>query len=161
MKKYISIFSLGFFCICNNAVSAQPKATDYLVSTYLGKTAKTPDLSDPFTKNYQSQFTRALKNNANFAGEYTKASWGCGSSGCTVTAFISIKTGIALPKTFMVYSSDDESIGEEIIYADKLSKLLVTYETSEELHQDKRQHFQCYYLLTNNRLKLIQKISAE
>lgn len=162
MKKYILLVSFIFIGFLSYAVSAQPKSTDYPVSIYSGKTAQKPDLSDPFTKNYQSQLTRALKNSADFAGEYTKASWGCGSSGCTVTAFINIRTGIALPQIFMAYSSDDdETIGEEITYADKSSRLLISYETSEELHQGKRQHFQNYYLLTDNILKLIHRIPAK
>lgn len=157
MKKYISLVSFIFIGFLSYAVSAQPKITDYPVPIYSGKTAQKPDLSDPFTKSYQSQFTRALKNSANFAGEYAKASWGCGSSGCTVAAFINIRTGIALPQIFMAYSSDDdESIGEEIIYADKSSRLLISYETNEE-----RQHFQNYYLLTNSILKLIQRIPVK
>ncbi|WP_413483419.1 hypothetical protein [Morganella psychrotolerans] len=160
MNKMIFLFLLvisttGF--ATNVAADRLPEGKDYPVDKlYTGKTAQQVDLSDEFTNMFRTRFKYALSGDIVFAGEYAKASWGCGSSGCHIVSFISKRTGRALDRGFSVYYSMDDNhpIGEEILYMDKNSRLIITGGTDEETYES----FRYYYLLEGNSLKLLSRL---
>lgn len=150
----------AFLSIPGHAGTALPKGRDFPVTTiYEGHPAAHVDLKDAFTHQYRTRFKEAMQGPVVFAGEYAETGWGCGSSGCHLVAFINKRTGRALSETFMVYYSgtddDQRSVGEEILYINKASRLLVTYESPEEPDQ---KYFYNYYLLEHGKLKLIRKV---
>ncbi|MBU9853738.1 hypothetical protein [Rahnella bonaserana] len=72
-------------------------------------------------------------------------------------SFINKRTGRALHESLTAYGTELEGskpVGEEILYINKSSKLLVTYEMNEY----SRKHFYNYYVLQNESLNLIKKI---
>lgn len=141
-----------------SAEDTLPKGKDYPVEVYRGELAKDVDRTDEFTNAFRTRFRQALRNNTVFAGEYAHTEWGCGGSGCTITAFINKRTGRALAHSFQVYFSgsgdDPQPIGEDILYVNKNSRLLVTYQTNEESAT-----FYNYYLLKGDDLELIRTVA--
>jgi len=106
---------------------------------------------------FRTRFTEAMQGPVVFAGEYARAEWGCGGSGCYMISFINKRTGRALHESFTAYGTELEgskSVGEEILYINKSSKLLVTYEINEY----SKKHFYNYYALQNESLNLIKKV---
>ncbi|AEX54311.1 hypothetical protein GRAQ_04868 [Rahnella aquatilis CIP 78.65 = ATCC 33071] len=74
-------------------------------------------------------------------------------------SFINKRTGHALHESFTAYGAELEGskpVGEEILYINKASKLLVTYEINEY----SRKHFYNYYALQNQILTLIKKVPS-
>ncbi|WP_258306111.1 hypothetical protein [Enterobacter sp. CGMCC 5087] len=153
----ISIFVINVSSGGDVAAGELPKGKDYPVKhVYRGRVAPHVDRKDDFTNTYRTRFKEALQNPVTFAGEYSQAVWGCGGSGCHVTALINKRTGKALSRSFLVYyEGDDSPIGEDVLYMNKYSRLLVTYEVDEETHK----RFYNYYLLNNDVLDLIDKVS--
>lgn len=140
-----------------------PKGKDYPAdNTYNGKPAAQLDRSDEFTNTFRTRFKEAILGDTVFAGEFAQAEWGCGGSGCHVIAFINKRTGRALAHSFMSYDAGyDEKpkpIGEEIVYMNKRSNLIVTYETSDSSENE----YYNYYTLNKkkNDLDLIKKVIA-
>ncbi|HIC4069797.1 TPA: hypothetical protein ACW4YU_000429 [Salmonella enterica] len=152
-----SILLLEMISPLGLAEDALPKGKDYPAVIYHGKTATSVDRTDEFTNMFHTRFKEALQNDAVFAGEYAQTEWGCGGSGCHVIAFINKRTGRELSHTFQVYYSgtdeEPQPIGEEILYMDKKSRLLVAYKTTESLEKSYD-----YYLLNGNELVLIRKV---
>ncbi|MBF7997626.1 hypothetical protein [Rahnella laticis] len=150
------IVALGLFS-AESLATPLPKGTDYPVThLYKGSRSVQVDRSDEFTNSFRTRFKDAMQGPVVFAGEYAQAEWGCGGSGCHTVAFINVRTGRALPTSFSAYDAGDEepkTIGEEVLYINKTSKLLVTYDT----HAESGKHFYNYYVLENRDLKLIQK----
>lgn len=138
-----------------------PKGRDYPANNiYNGKPAEHLDKSDEFTNTFRTRFKEAIQGDVVFAGEFAQAGWGCGGSGCHVIAFINKRTGRALNHSFMAYDAGDDSnpktIGEDIVYMNKESDLIVTIETSES-SEDK--YYNYYTLDTKkNDLTLIKKV---
>ncbi|MGK2890064.1 hypothetical protein ACSLBL_00550 [Klebsiella michiganensis] len=153
----MSVFVISTFLVGNVTASELPKGKDYPVKqVYTGKVASHVDRKDDFTNTYRTRFKEALRNPVEFAGEYSRAVWGCGGSGCHVTALINKRTGRALSHSFLVYyEGDDNPIGEDILYMNKYSRLLVSYEVDEDTHK----RFYNYYLLNNGDLDLIKKVN--
>ncbi|WMY75604.1 hypothetical protein RHD99_06560 [Buttiauxella selenatireducens] len=151
-----------FLSIQNSfAFDSLPKGKDYPAGhIYTGKPSEHIDITDEFTNSFRTRFKQAIQGDIVFAGEYAQAEWGCGGSGCHVIAFINKRTGLALSSSFMAYDAGDSEtpkpIGEEILYINKGSDLLVTYETSDS--SDKK--FYNYYVLDKkkNDLTLIKKV---
>jgi hypothetical protein len=162
LNKYLFLF---VFISINVTANDSPIGSDYPVKLLdTRKITKRVDVSDSFTKEYRTQFKNALTHPISFAGEYATATWGCGSAGCTTTAYINLRTGKALSQIFTNYETEnqeDDPIGELITFSDKNSRLLITYETREELVNGERLHFSNYYLLESNQLKLIKKLPVK
>lgn len=143
------------------ASDSLPKGKDYPASNiYNGKPTEHLDKSDEFTNAFRTRFKEAIQGDVVFAGEFAQAEWGCGGSGCHVIAFINKRTGRALNHSFMAYDAGDDSspkmIGEDIVYMNKESDLIVTIETSES-SEDK--YYNYYTLDTKkNALTLIKKV---
>ncbi len=165
MKKPIillltSILFIGMTSTLSLAAEALPDGKDYPAKLYHGETVTSVDRSDGFTNMFRTRFKQALSNETVFAGEYAMTEWGCGGSGCHVVAFINKRTGRALDTAFQAYeagtSEEPESIGEEIVYLNQNSRLLVTDETTEN-----GEAFRKYYVVKNNKLELIRKVPAE
>ncbi|KFC77828.1 hypothetical protein [Buttiauxella agrestis] len=159
IKWLASFFMLAFFSMQSSASDSLPKGRDYPVEhIYSGKPAEHLDRSDEFTNMFRTRFKEAIQGDVVFAGEYARVGWGCGGSGCNTTAFINKRTGRALNHSFMVYYvGDDENptpVGEEILYINKNSRLLVTYETDDTPDSS----FYNYYALNKNALTLIRKV---
>lgn len=148
---------LSFAPLSGQAADKFPQGKDYPVSEiYKGKPAEHVDNSDEFTHMFRTRFKEAMQGDIAFAGEYTQAGWGCGGSGCHVVAFINKRTGRALDKAFSVYyggDNDEITIGEDIVYMDKNSKLLVTSGMDETTNK----FYSYYYVLKGNKLELILK----
>ncbi|EDH5630974.1 hypothetical protein CB172_11025 [Salmonella enterica subsp. enterica serovar Claibornei] len=153
----VSILLVGMIPTQCLAESALPKGKDYPTAVYHGKTAASVDRSDEFTNLFRTRFKQALQNDVVFAGEYAQAEWGCGTSGCHAIAFINKRTGRDLARSFQAFyvgmDDDPQPIGEEILYMNKKSRLLVAYETTESSGS-----YYNYYLLTGSELKLIRKV---
>lgn len=157
---FTALFMLCFSLQSAFASDSLPKGNDYPADhIYNAKPAEHIDSSDEFTNTFRTRFKTAIQGNVVFAGEFAQAEWGCGSSGCHVVAFINKRTGRALSHTFMAYDAGDDDnpkpIGEEIIYINKGSNLLVTYETSDSSENK----YYKYYVLDKekNVLTLIKK----
>ncbi|MGJ3449018.1 hypothetical protein [Enterobacter sp. PTB] len=152
----LSVFAINIFSVGNVAAGELPKGKDYPVKqVYSGTVASHVDRTDDFTNMYRTRFKEALQNPVEFAGEYSRAVWGCGGSGCHVIALINKRTGKALSRSFLVYyEGDDNPVGEDVLYMNKHSRLLVTYEVDEDTHK----RFYNYYLLKNGGLDLIRKV---
>jgi len=161
-KKYfpqiLLISVLGFSSVQSQASTTLPKGKDYPAAPlYTGKSAAQVDRTDGFTNMFRTRFTEAMQGPVVFAGEYARAEWGCGGSGCYMISFINKRTGRALHESFTAYGTELEgskSVGEEILYINKSSKLLVTYEINEY----SKKHFYNYYALQNESLNLIKKV---
>lgn len=72
-------------------------------------------------------------------------------------SFINKRTGRALHESFTTYGTELEGskhVGEEILYINKASRLLVTYEINEY----SKKHFYNYYVLQNESLTIIKKV---
>lgn len=158
---FITSLMLCFTLQSSFASDSLPKGKDYPVDPiYNGKPAEHIDSSDKFTNTFRTRFKQAMQGEVVFAGEFAQAEWGCGSSGCHVVAFINKRTGLALSRSFMAYDAGDDeepkSIGEEILYMNKGSSLLVTYETSDSSENK----YYNYYVLDKekNDLTLIKKV---
>jgi len=143
------------------ASDSLPKGKDYPASNiYNEKPTEHIDKSDEFTNAFRTRFKEAIQGDVVFAGEFAQAEWGCGGSGCHVIAFINKRTGRALNHSFMAYDAGDDSnpkiIGEDIVYMNKESDLIVTIEASES-SEDK---YYNYYILDTqkNALTLIKKV---
>lgn len=157
----IAVLFLGMTSFISSGAEKLPEAKDYPVKTiYTGNAAKDIDNSDEFTHAFRTRFREAMQGNVVFAGEYAQAGWGCGGSGCHTVALINKRTGRALDKAFTVFygggDADDGplSIGEEVVFMDKNSKLLITSGDDETTGQS----FSYYYVLEDNELKLIRKV---
>ncbi|MBU9839114.1 MULTISPECIES: hypothetical protein [Rahnella] len=161
-KKYfpqiLLISVLGFSSVQSQASTTLPKGKDYPAAPlYTGKSAAQVDRTDGFTNMFRTRFTEAMQGPVVFAGEYARAEWGCGGSGCYMISFINKRTGRALHESFTAYGTELEGskpVGEEILYINKSSKLLVTY----EINEFSKKHFYNYYVLQNESLNLIKKV---
>lgn len=155
-----SMLLLGVSARQSLAEEVLPEGKDYPATIYDGKTVVSVDRTDEFTNAYRTRLKQALLNDTVFAGEYALAEWGCGSSGCHVIAFINKRTGRALSRSFQAFEGgtleEPVSIGEDIVYMDKNSRLLVTAETTEDGVESSN-----YYVLNNNKLELIRKVVAK
>ncbi|WHZ42574.1 hypothetical protein QNM34_10045 [Rahnella bonaserana] len=158
LARILLISLLGFSSVQSQASTTLPKGKDYPAAPlYTGKSAAQVDRTDGFTNMFRTRFTEAMQGPVVFAGEYARAEWGCGGSGCYMISFINKRTGRALHESFTAYGTELEGskpVGEEILYINKSSKLLVTYEVNEY----SRKHFYNYYVLQNESLNLIKKV---
>lgn len=140
------------------AEDALPKGKDYpAASVYTGQPPASVDRSDEFTNSFRTRFKEAMQGPVVFAGEYARTAWGCGGSGCSMTAFISKRTGRALDIGFTVYyigEDNDEAVGEEIVYMKQESNLLVTYGRNE----DEEKPSWRYYVVRAGKLALIKQV---
>lgn len=159
---FITSLVLFFSLQSSFASDSLPKGKDYPVDhIYNGKPAEKIDSSDEFTHTFRTRFKKAMQGDIVFAGEFAQTEWGCGSSGCHVVAFINKRTGLALSRSFMAYDAGDDEdpkpIGEEILYMNKGSNLMVTYETSDSSENK----YYNYYVLDKekNDLTLISKVA--
>lgn len=160
----IAALFVGMTSLTSFGADKLPEAKDYPVNTiYTGNAAKDIDNSDEFTHEFRTRFKEAMQGDVVFAGEYAQAGWGCGGSGCHTVALINKRTGRALDKAFTVYygggGADDGplSIGEEVVFMDKNSKLLITSGDDETTGKS----FSYYYILEGNELKLIRKVEEK
>lgn len=155
MKKII-VCAVMMFSAAISAGERLPQGTDYPVdSLYNGKTAVQVDRSHEMTNLYRTRLKAALPGEIVFAGEYARTSWGCGSGGCHIVAFISKRTGRAPDRAFMVYyDMNEEPVGDEILYADKHSRLIITAGKDE----DTGQRVRSCYLLEGNDFRLLTRL---
>lgn len=158
----IAALFVGMTSLTSFGADKLPEAKDYPVNTiYTGNAAKDIDNSDEFTHEFRTRFKEAMQGDVVFAGEYAQAGWGCGGSGCHTVALINKRTGRALDKAFTVYyGGDDEnpiSMGEEVVFMEKDSKLLVTSGMDETTNK----FYSYYYVLKSDGLELIRKLEKK
>ena len=69
-----------------------PRFDDYLTADTVSSELVAPDLTSPGARQFQSVLTLAAQGGPNFAGHYTVAVWGCGTS-CQSFAIIDVNSG--------------------------------------------------------------------
>ncbi len=83
-----------------------PRFEDYSADVYAGKPARLKLKSHPLARRYRSSIREQLRSQGiNFAGHYTLAVMGCGTS-CSITAIVESRTGRAyFPQVFNGWTS--------------------------------------------------------
>lgn len=151
--------------LCAAAAMAQtgvPKFADYSATeTFSGKPVP-PVLKRPEDVYYRTMIRTEAGKGVNFAGRYTVAIWGCGSS-CVMGALVDEKTGevfklpfstlAASPGTFGDGSSAFEN-GFEMVAFKKESRLLIARGCENE---DTNRCSASYYEWAGTQFKLIKK----
>ncbi len=102
----------------NGDPNCNPKFEDYPVDEYKGKIAPIDFSTKPEAREFRTVITTAEKQGPNFAGNYTVATWGCGT-GCQEFAVINAKTGeiIHYPNgSNGVYSDTISTLGHQFEY---------------------------------------------
>lgn len=138
-------------------VSSQIKASSdfpaYLVAEiYKGKPAAVDLSSHPEAKTWRTRLIDAAKKGPNFAGHYTIAIWGCGTS-CAAFGIIDAITGKVYFPTTLSHVSWAGWWGKEYGLKFRLdSNLLIVYGSPNE--EDRKGIF--YYTWENNALELIK-----
>ena len=83
LARILLISVLGFSSVQSQASTTLPKGKDYPAAPlYTGKSVAQVDRTDEFTNMFRTRFTEAMQGPVVFAGEYARAEWGCGGSGC-------------------------------------------------------------------------------
>jgi hypothetical protein len=139
-------------------VSAPLQFRDYRVrEIYRGKHAAVDFSSNPRAKTWQTMLIDAANKGSNFAGHYTVAMWGCGTS-CTSFAIIDAINGRVYFPTTLSHVRWTGGRGKEYGLKFRIdSDLLIVYGSPNE--EDKMGAF--YYKWENNDLQLIKSDLAK
>jgi hypothetical protein len=78
-----------------------PRFADYPAPTHFTGRPAPPQLLTPSARLFRTRIRQAATQGPNFAGHYTIATWGCGSS-CRSLALIDAKTGQVHPAPFSI-----------------------------------------------------------
>ena len=125
--------------------------------------------SDPMAREYRTVIRSQMRLGPNFAGHYSVVVWGCGST-CAMFAVVDVNTGrvITAPSTQSVsgtsiaadnFLTEGFSDGEWWAFRyRKDSRLLILVGT---INEDDERTGAFYYVLTNNRLKLVHATLAK
>ncbi len=126
---------------------------DYRVTEiYTGKHARVDLSSHPEAKTWRAKLIEAANKGSNFAGHYTIAIWGCGTS-CTAFAIIDAITGkVFFPKNLTRVSWAGWQEKEYGLKFRLDSNLLIVYGSPNE--EDQKGTF--YYKWENNEIQLIK-----
>jgi hypothetical protein len=133
--------------------TAMPYFRDYRVTDiYGGKHARVDLSSHPEARAWRTQLIAATQKGSNFAGHYTIATWGCGTS-CVAFGIIDAITGkVYFPKNLSRVGWAGWQ-GKEYGLKFRLdSNLLIVYGSPNE--EEKKGIF--YYIWKNNDLELIK-----
>jgi hypothetical protein len=132
---------------------AMPYFRDYRVTDiYGGKHARVDLSSHPEAKTWRTQLIAAANNGSNFAGHYTIATWGCGTS-CVAFGIIDAITGkVYFPKNLSRVGWAGWQGKEHGLKFRLDSNLLIVYGSPNE--EEKKGIF--YYIWKNNDLELIK-----
>lgn len=137
------------------AKNSVPQFKNYAVkSIYSGKTAQL-NLSDEHARFFRTRLRDALTEQPNFAGEYVITMWGCGAS-CRMYSIINKRTGQLLKDAF-----GGEGNAEDVIDSRASSNLLVTQQEHFNENYDVNKLILRFYILKNQRLKLIKTIETK
>lgn len=181
MRK-ISIVVTGLLIFCSGSQAAF-RSLEYALaqtSTPTASAAGVPDFKDypapslytrlaaklltdsEFSRFYKTRLAQAMTQKPTFAGEYVVAGWGCGGGGCYVQSLVNKRTGKAIETGFQARNRIvdfakrlEVRVGEEIKEIRIHSRLLVTRRITEE---EPRQYFEKYYVVSQDRLKLLKKV---
>src|SRR5690349_17331640 len=84
-----------------------PKFSDYPASARGSVARPKLDLaSNPIARTYRTRLRNAIAEGSNYAGHYTVALWGCGTS-CVMFAVVNLESGrVVTPKSFTTVSGD-------------------------------------------------------
>ena len=140
MVMACSMFSVGIL----HATPNLPQFTDYPAKPYMGKTAQL-DMTDESARMFRTRLRDALKEKADFAGEYVITMWGCGG-GCRSYAFVNKRTGKLLDGGF-----GGEGSQEDVIDSRANSRLLVTQE--ENMDHNYQVHSYHHYIHLEERIQ--------
>jgi hypothetical protein len=134
---------------------------------FTGVPAK-PTLQTPGQRLFRTQITEGARNGPNFAGHYTIAEWGCGTS-CVSLAVVDAETGIVsegpfgtLPQALLAYGSAlryDRNAKGEYQY-DELSYRLDSRLLIARGCPNDTKCAAYFYEWTGTQFKLLRKISA-
>jgi hypothetical protein len=136
--KPAPLMTLGFASLAKG--HRIPYFEDYPAKPmFTGKPAKIV-LETQDAKNYRTRLREAMKEPADFAGEYVLAHWGCGTS-CAHGAVVSLRTGhvVFLPGTVCCWYGDDNNTEYR-----KDSRLLILRGRINE-GEPYGKHFLCVY----------------
>ncbi|MGH8053326.1 MAG: hypothetical protein ACREP4_05335 [Stenotrophomonas sp.] len=135
-----------------NGEGGTPKFTDYPVADiYSGSTA-TLDTSSEEARTFRTRISDALSRNpVDFAGEYTSASWGCGTS-CSYTTFVNKRTGQ------VIKSGLGGELGPRVRKFVPDSDLLIAEGGEVDDDYNSTGNYAFFYRLQNDEFQLITKV---
>jgi hypothetical protein len=117
--------------------------------------------SSPQARRYRTVLKQGTVEGPNFAGYYTIVAWGCGSS-CMTFAIVNRKTGhVIFPEEIISVSGVNLNADDFLANAHTISwgvrflpdsRLLVLV---GEINEDEKQEGAFYYVIENDRLKLV------
>lgn len=130
------------------------KLADYPVAKVYRGPAAALDMSTREARMFKTRMSAALKDGkVEFAGEYTVAGWGCGTS-CFSQTFISLRTGKPLPQSL------GGELGPNIVRIDPHSALVVAEGSEYDSNYDRTGHYAYFYVLEGHTLKLLRKVAV-
>jgi len=117
-----------------------PQFRDYPAEPYSGPSAPVI-LATPDEVNFRTRLREAVRQPANFAGSYSLALWGCGTS-CVTGAAVNLKTGhvVWLPSSICCWPMDVDSKFQPVV-AHLNSTLIVLSGLRNEKEGDQGAHF--------------------
>ena len=138
-----------------------PKFEDFNVTeVYKGPPAQ-PVLSSAYARAFRTRIREAAAKGPNFAGHYTIAQWGCGST-CVSIATINEKTGVVFDGPFSILG-----FGPFYKYVDvtDYSQMGLTFRTDSRLLivrgcAEDEDCASFYYEWTGSKFKLLRKLLA-
>ena len=151
LQSIVIVLAMVGLCMAESNLS--PHFDDYPVTNiYKGKPKPVNLQSHPNARKWRTMLREGAKEGPNFAGHYTIAKWGCGSS-CVQFGIIDATTGnVYFPKGLTYVSWGwwwKEDYGLKFT---KDSRLLVVYGSPNDLED----HGVFYYLWEGDDLKLIK-----
>ena len=135
-----------------DGTTGTPRFADYPVARRYSGPIAALDLSDRSARMFRTRLSAALQEGeVVFAGEYTLAGWGCGTS-CFSQTFVSKRTGRLLTPSL----GGEE--GPQVVKTDPQSALVVAEGTTYDAAYEKTGNFAYFYVLEGNALKLIRTV---
>jgi hypothetical protein len=145
--------------VAQPSVPKLPQFDEYRVTRVFSGKPASPKLVRPSDRLYRTRIREGAAAGPNFAGHFTIAEWGCGSS-CVSIALVNAETGEVYRGPFGVLGS-----GRPLNYADGDDQLL-SYNLNSRLMKvrgcpEDRNCAEYFYEWTGKQFRLIQKITAK
>lgn len=151
--------------VCDLVVKDQQK-TD--IESYTGEPAPINFESNPDAKLFRTTITNQVEEGVNFAGHYTVATWGCGTS-CTGYAIVDVMTGNIVD--YVPYYENQalegfvSSVNSNILVFNPRPKNMVAKTAQEILDEDGQAYYsRVYYDLvesTDDTMPSLRKLCTE
>ena len=159
MKLLLAALFIIFFNAIREAIVVFP--------VYRGRAAQVNLKSTREARRYRTMLREGAKRGVNFAGHYTVAQWGCGTS-CMQAAIIDAKTGaVFFPEElngFGVWfwdANDDTRLDDALRFKPNSRLMVMSGYPGSEGNRDEPKSGLYYYEWTGRRLRLVRLVEKK